>query len=166
MHNLLKFFELKPGITLGDIFTFLSVLVISCQVNAANLNNTLVNLDLLRKEETKVRKKIHKSDDEIKELTNFLVKNPKLSQESFFSIYGKKKYKYIRQIGYFYEYLGIIVKKRAIKFSVIFSLFSFPDEFWNETELFRNIVIHKVGIPDFWENFSYLQKKYEKSRKK
>lgn len=166
MHNLLKVIGLNKGIPLGDIFTLLSVIAISWQVRVANLNNTLVNMDLLRNEEIKIRKKIHKSKDSIQKLTDILVKNPQLSQQDFFNIYGKKKYKYIRQIGYFYEYLGIIVKKRAIKFSVIFSLFSFPDEFWEQTETFRSIVIHKVGIPDFWENFSYLQKKYKKRRKR
>lgn len=171
MHNLLKFIDLEQKIDLGDIFTLLgaiftlfSVLAILRQVRAANLNNALVNMDLIRNEEIKIRKKIHKSKKSLKQLTTILGKKQKLSQQDFFNIYSKKEYKYIRQIGYFYEYLGIIVRKKAIKLSLIFSLFSFPDEFWEQAESFRSIVIHKVGISDFWENFWYLQKRYKKRR--
>lgn len=84
MHNLLKVIGLNKGIPLGDIFTLLSVIAISWQVRVANLNNTLVNMDLLRNEEIKIRKKIHKSKDSIQKLTDILVKNPQLSQQDFF----------------------------------------------------------------------------------
>lgn len=150
---------------IGDTAAILSVLLVVWELRKTKLNNYLLNMDLLRKEESQVRIMMNEAKEEIKRLTKELKKKPTINRERFFELYGSDEYKHIRKIGYFYEYLGLIVRKKSIPFPMIFSLFSFPDVFWNRTAEIRKIICEEIDIDDFWINFGYLQKKYQKERR-
>lgn len=150
---------------MGDTAAILSVLLVVWELRKTKLNNYLVNMDMLRKEESDVRARFQSAEGEIASLIKKLEKKPVMDAKEFFRLFGSREYENIRKIGYFYEYMGLIVRKKAIPFSIIFSLFSFPDAFWDKTDRIRKIVCTEVGIYDFWDNFEFLHKKYKRRRR-
>jgi len=83
----------------------------------------------------------------------------------FTDIYFNKKYKDLREAGYHYEYLGILIKYKMIPFKLVFDLITWPDDFWNESYYLRSIV-RDHWLPDFWENAEYLHDLYMDARLK
>lgn len=150
---------------IGDTAAIVSVWLVVWELRKTKLNNYLINMDLLRQEEAQVRIIMNEAKAETTKLTKELKKRPTMNRERFFQVFGDGNYNNIRKIGYFYEYLGLIVKKKSIPFAMIFSLFSFPDMFWDETKEIRKIICKEIAIDDFWVNFEYLQKKYQKRRR-
>lgn len=150
---------------MANAIAFLGAVFIVIQLRGTKLNNYLVNMNLLRKEEMVVRERMKKAMKELQALTGEIREN-EMDKDAFYVIFSSKKYKNVRRAAYFYEYMGLIVKKHSIPFRMIFSLFSFPDKFWKSAEPLMEIVRQKIGIKDFWENFEYLHKRYEKKRQK
>ena len=83
----------------------------------------------------------------------------------FTDIYFDKKYKDLREAGYHYEFLGILIKYKMIPFKLVFDLITWPDDFWNESYYLRSIV-RTHWLPDFWENAEYLHDLYMDARLK
>jgi hypothetical protein len=81
------------------------------------------------------------------------------------SIYGQEKYNELREIGYHFEFIGTLVRRKIIHFKVIFDIISFPDDLWLKTSEFRK-VMKRSYFRDFWENFGYLNSDFQRERKK
>ncbi len=74
-----------------------------------------------------------------------------------------------REIGRHYDRVGALVKLDYIDFDLLFAVIPFPDDFWEETRVFRVEIRTRKwdedgGLPDFWENFEYLGQLYEEAR--
>ena len=67
------------------------------------------------------------------------------------------------QIGHHYEYIGLIVKKKFIKFKTVFELNPVDNEIWLNSEPIRKY-LRQHWLQDWWENWEYLHNKYEKLR--
>lgn len=78
-------------------------------------------------------------------------------------LYGRAEYAGLREVGFFYEFLGLMVRRGAVPFDIAFELFYFPEGFWREAQSF--LTYARIYCPDFWENMSYLADLYsEKER--
>ena len=86
-----------------------------------------------------------------------------ITNENFDSVYNRKDFEVLREFAYHYEYLGHMVKKEHIDFSILFDTVTFPDCLINQSENLR-----KKGrevYPDFWNGVEYLYLTYEVKRK-
>lgn len=114
----------------------------------------------LRDDEQEARELISGLPDDlftilIEEMKSFEVK----SGDDFTRFLSLGRYRSLRRVGFFYEYLGMLVKRKAIPFDVVFDLFSFPEGFWKSSEGFVGLA--RRYQPDFWENFEYLFSRYD-----
>ncbi len=147
--------------TIASVGIIVSVLYGARQIEMAKSSNTLSSILYIQKENFEIRKKILISTSQIEILLNELTKK----DESFMSIYSKENFNDIREFGYHYELIGILVKNNSLKFDTVFELIPFPDEFWKKSEKLR-ILIRKNHISDYWVNFEYLSELYLKKRNK
>ena len=76
-----------------------------------------------------------------------------------------KHLKHVSAVGLFYDYVGVMVKKRIVDFSLLFEVLPFPYMFWADTKDFRESM-QEVTYANFWENFEYLSDRYYKERSK
>lgn len=77
---------------------------------------------------------------------------------------SKDEYENIREMLYFYEYLGSIVKMKQISFNQVFSIIYFPDDI--DTKAQNIIPKIQEQKHDFMENYQYLRSKYQNKRLK
>lgn len=89
-------------------------------------------------------------------------KNGHFTSSEFYEEFSRKKYKELRQVLYFYEYLGSIVRTHQVSFNQVFSVIYFPDELSQQAQRLQA----KVALvkPDFLENYIYLYQRYKKMR--
>lgn len=128
------------------------------------LNHASVMLELIRREEEN-RASFSEYKNEINEINKWIEsKSGIFSFNEFYEELSLDKYKHLRQIMYFYEELGLLVRKHQVSFKQVFSLIYFPDELSTQIRILRSRVI--LYKPDFMENYDYLYKRYEKERKK
>lgn len=81
---------------------------------------------------------------------------------SFLEEFSKNEYNNIREVIYFYEYLGSLVKMKQLDFNQFFSLIYFPD---NIDEAIKKVIDEVIKQKsDFMENYCYLKKLYAKKR--
>lgn len=80
----------------------------------------------------------------------------------FYEELSQEKYRSLREIIYFYENLGSIVRNHQVSFGQVFSVIYFPDELSQQVQRLQA----KVALvkPDFMENYVYLYRKYQKMR--
>jgi hypothetical protein len=76
---------------------------------------------------------------------------------------------HFREIGRHYDLMGALVKLDYIDFDLLYAVVPFPDDFWTETEAFREELRVRNwdtdgGLPDFWENFEFLGTLYDQAR--
>jgi hypothetical protein len=75
----------------------------------------------------------------------------------------------IASVGRHYEQLGALVRLGYVDFDLVYEVIPFPDEFWRTTAPIRKGARSNwsagKGLPDFWENFKYLKRRYYKQRK-
>lgn len=83
---------------------------------------------------------------------------------NFYEEWSKEKYRDLRAILNFYEYLGSIVKMHQISFKQVFSIMYLPEELSKDVKILHERVKKKQS--DFLENYDYLYVKYERARKK
>jgi hypothetical protein len=77
----------------------------------------------------------------------------------------------LRDVGRHYERMGTLLRFNYLNFDLLYEVVVFPDDFWSETEEFRNQARAKwdksgTPLPDFWKNFEYLKGRYDQRRKK
>jgi hypothetical protein len=109
----------------------------------------------------RIRKHFEKAVTQREELLTSLKINS--NQEDINLLYGKQDYAELREVGYHYEYIGILVKRKILPLELCFDLLPFPDKFWNDSQEFIK-VMRENYLPDFWENFEYLKEKYNSER--
>lgn len=114
--------------------------------------------------EMKNREYFLNSEREVKEILNWIMNNDNFEFYNFYEELSKEKYKELRIILNFYEYLGSIVKMHQISFKQVFSIMYFPEELNKDVEILHEKVKEKKR--DFLENYDYLYAKYEKAREK
>ncbi len=79
--------------------------------------------------------------------------------DNYYIIYVGKKYFPIRELGYHYEYLGLLVKRNMIPIDLIYEMIIIPDDLWNRSTPFVKIMRENIAN-DFWSNFEFLINKY------
>lgn len=104
------------------------------------------------------------SEKQLKEILNWIKNDDHFEFYNFYEELSKEKYKELRIILNFYEYLGSIVKLHQISFKQVFSIMYFPEELSKDVKILHEIVKKKKR--DFLENYDYLYTKYERARKK
>lgn len=114
--------------------------------------------------EMKNREYYLNAERESKEILNWIMNNNNFEFYSFYDELSKEKYKELRIILNFYEYLGSIVKMHQVSFKQVFSIIYFPEELSKNAIILREKVNPKKS--DFLENYNDLYKKYEKAREK
>jgi hypothetical protein len=78
----------------------------------------------------------------------------------------------VRAMGHHYEVLGELVEADVLDFKLIYQVVDFPDEFWEATKELRTKAKSSwtvkdgrpKGLPDFWQNFGKLHKRYDQQR--
>lgn len=87
-----------------------------------------------------------------------------LTFSKFYKELNKDRYRNLRGMLYFYEYIGSVVKMHEISYNQIFSLIYFPDDLNNKLQY----IISKTRKmkPEFLENYCCLRSKFEKTRRK
>lgn len=114
--------------------------------------------------EMKNREYFLNSEGELKEILNWIMNNDNFEFYNFYKELSKEKYKDLRIILNFYEYLGSIVKMHQISFKQVFSIMYFPEELSKDVKILHERVKEKKR--DFLENYDYLYDKYERAREK
>lgn len=150
--------------TTTSCLTFVALIFTIRQIKLAKSTILLNSIKGIHEENIKVRKYFERAVLQREELVSILT-NDKSDSERIYYIYGTDKYNDLREIGYHYEYTGILVKNKILPFKVLFSLIPFPDKFWKESSEFCSLMRENY-VNEFWENFEYLQKRYERERKK
>lgn len=84
----------------------------------------------------------------------------KLTAHSFYY----RNMKSVAKIGQFYDYVGVMVDKDIIEFSLLFEVLPFAHTFWEETADFRALM-QQVTYADFWSHFISLQRRYTEEQK-
>jgi hypothetical protein len=129
------------------------------QIKLAKSSNSLNSILYIQKENFEVRKKLKKAIEQIEHLKKELNDN----KESFGLIYGKSEFDELREFGYHYELIGLLVKNNSLNFKTVFELIHFPDEFWIESDdLIKTI--RENYINDYLNNFEYLNNRYNIER--
>ncbi len=129
----------------------------SYKANQGNLILHIKELDMVNKS------RFAKAMSEAESIKNWVKeKSMDLNFSSFLEEFGKSEYNNIREVIYFYEYLGSLVKMKQLDFNQVFSLIYFPDNIDNAINgLIREVTKQKS---DFMENYCYLKKLYTKKR--
>lgn len=111
------------------------------------------------------KRRLHNAIIEIENLRSWIeVQGLNLTFSAFSDELSKDKYENVREMLYFYEYLGSIVKMGQISFNQVFSVIYFPDEFDKKAQ---NIILEIQNQKhDFMENYQYLKTKYQSKRYK
>lgn len=146
---------------ISSIGIITSILYGARQIEMAKSSNTLSSILYIQKENFEVRKKLINSTNQIEPLLRKINEN----NTNFVSLYSKDEYNDIREFGYHYELIGLLVKNKSLKFNTVFELIPFPDDFWDRTEELRTLVRYNY-ISDYWNNFEYLKELYTKRREK
>lgn len=129
----------------------------SYKANQGNLILHLKELDMINKS------RFAKAMLESESIKKWVKENwMDLKFSSFIEEFSKNEYTNIREVMYFYEYLGSLVKMRQLDFKQVFSLIYFPD---NIDDSIDGLIYKVKGKKsDFMENYRYLKKLYIKKR--
>jgi hypothetical protein len=148
--------------TITSCAVLLALIFTAIQIGLAKKTILLNGFKSIYDDHFRIRKYFDKAVIQRDELINLIKENP--SSDDINLIYGKQEYSELREVGYHYEYIGILIKRKILPLELCFDLLPFPDKFWNESKEFVNIMREKY-LSDFWKNFEYLQEKYKSERK-
>lgn len=129
------------------------------QLDLAKKSSSIESVLHLHSENFEIRKKFQAAENQILLLESEL----KNTNVDFITLYGSEEYKELREIGYHYELIGVLVKNKGLDFKMIFDLFPFPDIIWKESKSLRKY-IRKNYVHDYWYNFEKLKSFYDKHR--
>jgi hypothetical protein len=148
--------------TIASCAVLLALIFTAIQIGLAKKTIFLNGFRSIYDDHFRIRKYFDKAVMQRDELINLIKENP--NSDDINLIYGKQEYSELREVGYHYEYIGILIKRKILPLELCFDLLPFPDKFWNESKEFVNIMREKY-LSDFWKNFEYLQEKYKSERK-
>lgn len=111
------------------------------------------------------KRRLHKAIIEMENLRLWIESQGlNLTFSAFSDELSKDEYENVREMLYFYEYLGSIVKMRQISFYQVFSVIYFPDDFDLKAQQIISIIQNQKH--DFMENYQYLRTRYRNKRVK
>lgn len=138
-------------------------------------NNKITQCQIIleiQKMDMENRERLSHSYKELKILSRWLKEHIALERTTtynltfskFYKELNKDRYRNLRGMLYFYEYIGSVVKMHEISYNQIFSLIYFPDDLNNKLKY----IISKTRKmkPEFLENYCCLRSKFEKTRRK
>lgn len=85
-------------------------------------------------------------------------------KEELMLMYSQKEYRNFLALIYHFEFMGLLVKRKKLPFSLTFDLIPFPEIVWEEAYDYVKVVREKE-IPDFLEDFQLLYFMYVIKRK-
>jgi len=91
-----------------------------------------------------------------KELISFLHGKEKEDLYIFNEIYYSEKYNALREVHYFFELIGSLIKQDNIQKNTFWQYFSFPIEFFMETAKLRTYIKEKNCLPSYAKNFCFM----------
>jgi len=101
------------------------------------------------------------------ELLDFMLKGIKNNNLSEFNKeYYLEKYQSFRQVHYFFELLGSLMKQNEIEKETFWQYFTFPIEYFQKTRDLRMLITDKKCLPSYAESFCWLFVYYNEWRKK
>ena len=148
--------------TLQIIFGMLNILIPGVLITIwihlsekkdSSTSKTLTCLTDLFSEYKNVMRNINTALAESEKLYEYLKQG---NFSDFNKVYYSKEYETYREVGYFFELLGTLVKLNEINRRSVVHCFSFPIEFFMKTKGIRDIIRQKKCLPDYWGNFRYL----------
>ncbi len=71
----------------------------------------------------------------------------------------------ISQIGLFYDWVGLLVRKGLLDFDLCFEVVPMPYKFWADTQEFR-AMMKEATYSEFWDPFEYLHGRYVAERRR
>lgn len=155
-----EFLELIKTIT--SCLALIGVIIAIFQVRINRKNLSLTSFKSIYDDTIKVRKKFESAKTQ-REILVGILKTYNARTQDMTSIYASDNYSELREIGYHYEYIGILVKEKLLPIDIVFELILFPDRFWSESQEFITLM-RENHYSDFWTNFEYLKGFYIKKR--
>ena len=79
--------------------------------------------------------------------------------------YLSEPFRSFREVGRFYETLGLFTRLGHIDFEIIYEIIGFPDHFWRQTTSLQQTLSQHwyrkdSPLDDFWKNFDHLRREY------
>jgi len=143
----------------SSILTFVALIFTIFQVRMAKRTIAQVSFKGIYDDNLKIRNYFEKAVIQRNEFLDILDS----TTDDVSEIYGSAKYSELREIGYHYEYIGVLIKQKLVSIEIVFELIHFPDKFWTESKPFVKKMREK-GYSDFWKNFESLKPLFEHKR--
>jgi hypothetical protein len=155
---------LSVGLTSSAIY--ISVLIYKNERIANKTSETTDCLTDLFSEYKETMKKLNKALELSKELEKYLEECIRRDDFSDFNKeYYSPKYDPLRDVHYFFELLGAMVKNGEISEYAVQHYFSFPIEYFMETKNMRSLIENYNCLPSYGENFCRLFVMYDSSKR-
>ena len=163
----IKFFVDTALTTALIIITIiLSVMIHKFQKKDSKTAKTMTCLTELFAEYKATMNKIPKALTESKKLKNYLSECINTNFADFNEVYYSDEYNNFRDVHYFFELLGTLIRVEEIDKFAVWHYFSFPIEYFMETKDIRQLITTNNCLPSYAENFCCLFLFYDKHKKK
>jgi len=165
--DFIKIFGTVISIILAFIAVNISIWIYKSKKKDSKTTKTMTCLTDLFPYYKEAMKNINKAFKESKNLEKYL-NNCKLKEDfsKFNKEYYSEKYDCLREVHYFFELLGTIIRKNEIDRSTAWYYFIFPIEYFIETKNIRDDIMNYFCLPSYGENFCWLFKFYNDFRNK
>jgi hypothetical protein len=137
----------------------IALVIATFQIVHSRKSHNLSNIILIYTDILKIRQETSHATQLIEKLENEIEKKTK----SFLKIYYKDKYHSILRCNFYYEGLGLMIKRKCLKFELVFEMISFPYEYWYRMKKLISIA-RSNGVKDFCKHFEYLEFLYNRAR--
>jgi hypothetical protein len=146
---------------------FLSIIVYRTGKKDSITSKTMTCLTDLFSDYKDTMKKINEALNLSEELRNYLkeCKDKGGVFSDFNKVYYDKKYDAFRDVHYFFELLGTLIRQKEINKNTVWHCFSFPIEFFMAAKDIRDTIKNKKCLPGYAENFIWMFLFYDDRRK-
>jgi hypothetical protein len=141
-------------------------MVYKYQKKDSKTTKTMTCLTYLFSDYKETMKKIPAALTEAKELKKYLSECINTNFSHFNEVYYSKNYDNVRDVHYFFELVGSLIRAEEIERHAVWHYFSFPIEYFMETKDIRNLITTNKCLPSYGENFCSLFSFYDKEKKK
>jgi hypothetical protein len=152
---------------MGLLSILLSIIAYRNGKKDSMTSKTMTCLTELFSDYKDVMKKINKALILSEKLRKYLKKCKAKGDDfsDFNKVYYDKKYDTFRDVHYFFELLGTLIRQKEINKNTVWHCFSFPIEFFMMTKDIRDIIKNKHCLPAYAENFIWMFLFYDARRK-
>ena len=154
------------SITLIVVTIRLSMKIREFKKKDSLIEKTMTCLTDLFAEYKETMKKTPEALTESKKLKNYLSECIKTGFDKFNEVYYSCEYDNLREVHYFFELLGTLIRQREIDEFAVWHYFSFPIEYFMETYDIRKMITTNNCLPSYAENFCCLFLFYDEHKKK